>query len=556
MLTRGRLDIPDRHARARSARASLRVGGLALALVACRAPSPAQPASAAEADARAGVSAFVVYLHDASGSETVVVPFAADPAGLRPQPPVRVPGLWLQDEGDAGRAVVAWHVGDPPARRAESGLDRSAAVARSLWPSRCPLAEARVACDLAGPIATETVFMSGRRVAQTLHGGLGGAACDCFALPVAARDVWEDRSWEDAALGLPDAEQDDDDVSDADGDDACAEVGAQGFSAQVAALVGGTLYELGIASNEGCSGVSLVDAQARAAVLVAGAAQRTEGMSAPVCMSVGEHDELASPLPGPDVEATEPEEAGLADCGEAEFWELRRGHLVHYDVAAQASAPVCACIRQVRALAGACPSAADPCGDPAAFAVDGEFWVGSDERAALQWREGLALAGPGQPPRAVGALGPAERKRLIGVRYHGDAAPLLAALRSAPPASGPADDFPLGLPAARGADAPEILALAPDDRDFADPGPGSGWGNRCFAHFKAKRLDAAQAACERGLIAAQQASDDSVRGAIYYTLGRIAEARRQLDAAVVLYRTSLALRDNDATRARYRELTE
>ncbi|PCC70469.1 hypothetical protein SAMN02745121_06612 [Nannocystis exedens] len=91
-------------------------------------------------------------------------------------------------------------------------------------------------------------------------------------------------------------------------------------------------------------------------------------------------------------------------------------------------------------------------------------------------------------------------------------------------------------------------SLAPRDQGFKDRRGGRDRGNRCFAHFKTGPDDAAEAACMQGLAVA---TDDVVRGAIYHSLGRIAEERGNDEAAAIYYRTSLALRDDEATAERF-----
>lgn len=88
-----------------------------------------------------------------------------------------------------------------------------------------------------------------------------------------------------------------------------------------------------------------------------------------------------------------------------------------------------------------------------------------------------------------------------------------------------------------------VAQLAPEDRGFEDTEGGRGWGNRCYAHLGAGRLQQAQAACEAGLAAAEQ---DRVRGAILYNLGRIAEARGERREAIERYEDSLDVRPGNA----------
>jgi hypothetical protein len=90
-----------------------------------------------------------------------------------------------------------------------------------------------------------------------------------------------------------------------------------------------------------------------------------------------------------------------------------------------------------------------------------------------------------------------------------------------------------------------VGTLAPEDVDFVDRRAGRGWGNRCFTHLGAGSLEAAQAACLRGL---EIVEVDSVQAAILYNLGLIAEARGWTDIAVGRYGDSLALRENATVR--------
>jgi tetratricopeptide (TPR) repeat protein len=105
----------------------------------------------------------------------------------------------------------------------------------------------------------------------------------------------------------------------------------------------------------------------------------------------------------------------------------------------------------------------------------------------------------------------------------------------------------LGGPAAGtgsvGAAAPGRPALAADDVGFVDPRGGRGWGDRCFVHLKAKRYAPARAACEEGL---EIATDDTVRGSIYYNLGRIAEETGDGAEARRFYQRSLEVRPDSA----------
>lgn len=93
-----------------------------------------------------------------------------------------------------------------------------------------------------------------------------------------------------------------------------------------------------------------------------------------------------------------------------------------------------------------------------------------------------------------------------------------------------------------------VGTFAPEDASFDDRRGGRGWGNRCFAHIGAGNLDAAQAACLRGL---DEAEATTTQAAILYNLGLIAEARGWPSVAAERYQASLELRENATVRERY-----
>jgi hypothetical protein len=63
--------------------------------------------------------------------------------------------------------------------------------------------------------------------------------------------------------------------------------------------------------------------------------------------------------------------------------------------------------------------------------------------------------------------------------------------------------------------------LAAADVNFNDLQDGQGWSDRCYLHWKALRLGAAKAACNKGLLANPS---QRWRGALNFNLGLIAEA--------------------------------
>jgi hypothetical protein len=94
--------------------------------------------------------------------------------------------------------------------------------------------------------------------------------------------------------------------------------------------------------------------------------------------------------------------------------------------------------------------------------------------------------------------------------------------------------------------------LAPEDRSFVDAEHGTGWGNRCYAHYKAGLLPFARAACQKAL---EQNPEPKVRGAILHNVGLTEEAGRDPKAACAAFRESLAVRPGiKQTQQKYDEL--
>jgi tetratricopeptide (TPR) repeat protein len=237
---------------------------------------------------------------------------------------------------------------------------------------------------------------------------------------------------------------------------------------------------------------------------------------------------------------------------------VRRGRLVRTQVGTDLLNS-CVCHEWTPVSPQACPSAADACGRTSAFpALKGaadEFWVSADERAALVLSATptlLASAGRLRAP-VDGLTWDRKSTRILGVRHHAHIDPLVRAGATTATA---AEEVvaPMWLPVPLQwptTTVPPVPPLAAQDRGRGDRRGGREWGNRCFSHFKARRYDAAEAACAQGLAIA---TDEAVRGAIFHSLGRISEARGDVDAALVYYRTSLALRPDEATEKRLERL--
>jgi tetratricopeptide (TPR) repeat protein len=191
----------------------------------------------------------------------------------------------------------------------------------------------------------------------------------------------------------------------------------------------------------------------------------------------------------------------------------------------------CSCASWMDASAASCPSPLDPCGQGRELPDRDQYeelWVTNDERLALAKRGNelvvLAVAG-GAPVRTVPSKDP-----ILGVEHH----PMSALLDAVPPPAG-------------------IRVVIPERHatDASFEGSAKAWGNRCFEHLQADRLDAAEAACFAGLLTR---GTNGTRGALTYNLGRIAEARGNEEGAREYYERSQRLRPSDATAKRLRAL--
>lgn len=296
--------------------------------------------------------------------------------------------------------------------------------------------------------------------------------------------------------------------------------------------LGGVLYTGGMIHNGVCSGLNLYDGAGEARPLRPGATEPTLRFPAPTgCAQGGPGDLLLTAL---DPDALDPDALDPDDACEASdelvTFALRRGRLVRATGSIDSVGMECACASWLPASPAVCPSPLDPCGHgqglPSRDAWP-ELWVTNDERVALGHdAEGLAVLVPEHPEpiRRVPAV-----SGILGVEHHRDTLLLELAL---PPA---------------------IRVLVPPlhESDEGFEGAAKAWGNRCFVHLQAHRLDAAEAACLAGLL---EGGTEGTRGALTYNLGRIAEARGDLDRARSYYQRSQGLRPHEATAERLRSL--
>lgn len=390
--------------------------------------------------------------------------------------------------------------------------------------------------------------------------------CDCIGLAYTDRAVFERElgAVDPAQAGSGDATgfrelgdagdcdfstDDEGDESDEDDDDRgvrCCEALGSTERTRVG-FFAGHLQTLEIDDNGGCSGVHVTDSQVDdLAVIDAAVLDDRTRASEPAVVVDGSMGEIPWQFPlesldaSPAVDAPEDEDEDDDSCTPLDGWlhSLHRGLWVRSNFGTDA---VVSCVWHyvTPARPGACPTPADPCGDPAVFhgliETTSDFWIANDGSLALLWSDPPELwahvAGSKAPVRVALDVGDPDDATVIGVRHLSDAAPLEAALAS--------KSRPRLAPRA-GVDA---VVVRPDG-DVHDAGDGRAWANHCFAEFKAGRSSAAIAACEWALTVATSAK---VRGAVYYSLGRIAETRNQAVAAAAHYRTSLALRDDETT---------
>jgi hypothetical protein len=80
------------------------------------------------------------------------------------------------------------------------------------------------------------------------------------------------------------------------------------------------------------------------------------------------------------------------------------------------------------------------------------------------------------------------------------------------------------------------------DQGYGDPQRGLGWGNRCFKHIHAGRLEAARAACEMGLLSLPDAQN---AGALEYNLALVEERSGHRPEACAHLSRSLAARPHN-----------
>jgi hypothetical protein len=84
--------------------------------------------------------------------------------------------------------------------------------------------------------------------------------------------------------------------------------------------------------------------------------------------------------------------------------------------------------------------------------------------------------------------------------------------------------------------------LDASDQGYGDPQRGLGWSNRCFGHIRARRLEAARAACEMGLLLMPNAQ---TAGALEYNLALVEDRSGRRPEACARLARSLAVRPHN-----------
>jgi len=292
------------------------------------------------------------------------------------------------------------------------------------------------------------------------------------------------------------------------------------------AVVGATLYRAAVWDNAACSGVHVVDLVGDSVPLIPGAdpLSTSQEPKAPYCDLSEQPNvdwlaqyEARCQLDTPDCERCYHDD-------ELEAYAIRRGELFHVTGSASAAGGTCTCASPRPLSSDRCPSPVDTCGEPAQFegALQAAyFWVETQSRWAISGDANrLELRSPAKTLATI--AGGAD---VLGVHFVEDARPLALLEWQAPQR--------VGL---------EVPALGEADRRANVD--ARAWADRCRAHLEAQRLDAAEAACMRGLL--DDGATASTRGTITFRLGTIAESRGELGRARAFYERSLVLAPDDA----------
>lgn len=474
-----------------------RLGFALLAMAGCKAPdvAPVEPAVVAE-DPKPSVTssplpAFIVIRRET----TEIIAVDPDRGSFERR------GMWTMQTTNLGPEIGGLFIAELETDLDAEGIDAvmpvcpSAAVTGGCWTRDYADAYGQVAIDPRG----------------TLRMGVAPAdfgACECFIVDHLSTDEVLDNDAPEPTEPCMDDEI---------------------VAPPPVSIVGANLYRLDLWDNMACSGVHVVDLMVDVIALIPGAN--------PIPLPEGSGD-----APYCDTEFDEPTIDWLADydshcrlegegcerCyhdAEIDMFAIRRGNLFYVTGSASAAGGQCTCASPRELSPDRCPSPLDPCGDPSGFegvARAPYFWIETQGRWALAGDDdGLVLR---SKDRVLddGIPGGAD---VLGVHFVEDARPLVTLEWKAPET--------IGL---------DVPKLDSEDRGFH--GAAKAWGDRCFAHLEAERLDEAEAGCMHGLL--DEGATATTRGAITENLGRIAEARGELGRAKAYYERSLVLRPGNA----------
>lgn len=287
------------------------------------------------------------------------------------------------------------------------------------------------------------------------------------------------------------------------------------------AVSGGRVYAVGEINGRDCGGANIYSMWADVTMLRGDIpTDSTELIDARCVESTVEGSSVLEFWAALDADACAFGEACCPNAGEATARTIANGVSLLFAGDVGMMGGECGCVQTRPVSPATCASPLDPCGRGDNFdAVDGmaAWWVANDEGAMLGVHDDTFFVyGAGRDD--------ALRAETLGL-------PLSSIYGVEVLPSFPTDAAEF---------VPGVLVQIP----VAEASPDDSWGNACFRHFKAGRLAQAEAACVEGLL---DGGTDKARGALTYTLGRIAQARGNATRAAAFYRRSLRLRPGNAT---------
>lgn len=434
-----------------------------------------------------------------TSDETVVVP--VDPA----RAVVSLRGMWVGSDGPG--ELVRGHV---PVEIEWETEAREGATSVP-W---CPSFESECVAEEGEFLSMLLESVYGEKPSWTMRHAVGGEACDCVSV-VGISDDGEAQEEELSPENLSPEEVSDAEIAGVDLEryiEECLEAGDDHL--EDASISGGVLFRWGEYSPVSCTGLNNYSADGREIPLRpgVGAVERWT-LDGVTCSGEFESEEFYDSCT-----------YGQPDCcveaGEALVVEIESGVQVQRHLNLTPVGAYCDCVVERPALQS-CPSSFDPCGSGDGFELDGDerWWAFTEGEFALAIRDERAVvlrAGRKAPVRSD-PLG-INTDQLLGVETH------------------PA--FPVTVP-----ELGRFAVVLPEMPEHNGHYSAKAWGNTCFHLFRVGDLDAAEGACVEAL---RLGGTDNTRGAVTYSLGRIAEARDQPNRALAFYDRSLRLRPGNA----------